>query len=227
MADLAPLLEAKDKRFEPNLGRRFHSNINRRFYTNSVRKPCWILRPLSLRRCVLAITVLCILSIIYFSHYTFNSPLTSLIHRNTRPEPNIKCSIMNGPRLPQNHDHKTEARLRSDPKVLVFVETMYSKLGREIAELLVYTRIKYKVEVSGKSLPVLTNLDKGRYGVIVFENFNKYLQMDNWNRELLDKYCREYMVGVIGFINPSEETLIGAQLKGFPLFIYTNLKLKV
>lgn len=49
---------------------------------------------------------------------------------------------MNGPRLPQNHDHKTEARLRSDPKVLVFVETMYSKLGREIAELLVYTRIK-------------------------------------------------------------------------------------
>lgn len=66
----------------------------------------------------------------------------SLIHRSTRPEPNIRCSVINGPRLSQNHDHKTEARLRSDPKVLVFVETMYSKLGRDIAELLVYTRIK-------------------------------------------------------------------------------------
>lgn len=103
---------------------------------------------------------------------------------------------------------------------------MYSKLGKDIAELLVYNRIKYKVEVAGKSLPVLTNLDKGRYGVIVFENFNKYLQMDNWNRELLDKYCREYLVGIIGFVSSSEESLVGAQLKGFPLFIHTNLRLK-
>lgn len=81
--------------------------------------------------------------------------------------------------------------------------------------------------MTGKSLPVLTNLDKGRYGVIVFENFNKYLQMDNWNRQLLDKYCREYYVGIIGFITPEEETYVGSQLKGFPLFIHTNLKLKV
>lgn len=81
--------------------------------------------------------------------------------------------------------------------------------------------------MTGKSVPVLTNLDKGRYGVIVFENLNKYLQMDNWNRELLDKYCREYYVGIIGFIAPEEETYVGSQLKGFPLFIHTNLKLKV
>lgn len=86
---------------------------------------------------------------------------------------------------------------------------------------------RYKIEVTGKSVPVLTNLDKGRYGVIVFENFSKYLQMDNWNRELLDKYCREYSVGIIGFITPEEETYVGSQLKGFPLFIHTNLKLKV
>lgn len=39
-------------------------------------------------------------------------------------------------------DHRTEARLRIDPKVLVFVETTYSGLGRDIAELLVYNRIK-------------------------------------------------------------------------------------
>jgi heparan sulfate N-deacetylase/N-sulfotransferase NDST2 len=40
------------------------------------------------------------------------------------------------------HDHRSAARLRIDPKVLVFVETTYSRLGREIAELLVYNRIK-------------------------------------------------------------------------------------
>lgn len=81
--------------------------------------------------------------------------------------------------------------------------------------------------MAGKSLPVLTNLDKGRYGVIVFENFSKYLEMDNWNRELLDKYCREYLVGMIGFIPSNEETYVGIQLKGFPLFIHTNQRLKV
>ncbi|KAL7295838.1 hypothetical protein TKK_0010885 [Trichogramma kaykai] len=85
---------------------------------------------------------------------------------------------------------------------------------------------RYKVEVAGKSLPVLTNLDKGRYGVLIFENLNKYLQMDKWNRELLDKYCREYSVGVVGFTPPAEESLVGAQLKGFPLFVHTNLRLK-
>lgn len=39
-------------------------------------------------------------------------------------------------------DHRSEARLRIDPKVLVFVETLYSRLGRDVAELLVYNRIK-------------------------------------------------------------------------------------
>lgn len=74
---------------------------------------------------------------------------------------------------------------------------------------------------------MLTNLDKGRYGVLIFENLNKYLQMDKWNRELLDKYCREYSVGIVGFAPSGEESLVGAQLKGFPLFVHTNLRLKV
>lgn len=80
--------------------------------------------------------------------------------------------------------------------------------------------------MAGKSLPILTNLDKGRYAVIVFENLDKYLSMDKWNRELLDKYCREYSVGIIGFVSASEETLVGAQLKNLPLYVHTNLRLR-
>lgn len=68
----------------------------------------------------------------------------SLIRRDTRPEPVIRCSTLRGAatRLQKAPDHRSEARLRIDPKVLVFVETLYSRLGREIAELLVYNRIK-------------------------------------------------------------------------------------
>ncbi|KAH1013852.1 bifunctional heparan sulfate N-deacetylase/N-sulfotransferase isoform X2 [Dendroctonus ponderosae] len=182
--------------------------------------------PSTLRKCVVAVVIFSIILIIIYSRQTRTPYLAKFIKSNTRPEPNIRCGVEHGLRILQNHDHKTDARLKSDPKVLVFVETIFSKLGKDIAELLVHTRIKYKVEVTGKSLPVLTNLDKGRYGVIIFENYNKYLQMDNWNRELLDKYCREYSVGIIGFIPAEDETYVGSQLKGFPLFIHTNLKLK-
>jgi heparan sulfate N-deacetylase/N-sulfotransferase NDST2 len=39
-------------------------------------------------------------------------------------------------------DHRSDARLRIDAKVLVIVESAYSRLGRDIAELLVANRIR-------------------------------------------------------------------------------------
>lgn len=72
-------------------------------------------------------------------------PYFRLIHYDTRPTPLVQC------RLARNRenvepsretDHRTDAAHRIDPKVLVFVETVYSRLGRDIAELLVYNRMK-------------------------------------------------------------------------------------
>ncbi|XP_026676467.1 bifunctional heparan sulfate N-deacetylase/N-sulfotransferase-like [Diaphorina citri] len=85
---------------------------------------------------------------------------------------------------------------------------------------------RYKIEVSGKSLPVMTNQDKGKYGVIVFENVAKYLEMDKWNRELLDKYCREYSVGIVAFFPPTETPRFDEPVRGFPLSRHSNMKLK-
>lgn len=50
--------------------------------------------------------------------------------------------------------------------------------------------------------------------------------MDSWNRSLLDKYCVEYGVGVIGFHKTSEKSLQSFQLKGFPFSVYGNLAVK-
>lgn len=83
------------------------------------------------------------------------------------------------------------------------------------------------MEVSGRSLPIMTNGDKGRFGTIVFENYTKYLYMDKWNKELLDKYCREYNVGILGFMPSRDETFVGAQIKNASLYIDTNVKVKV
>ena len=73
--------------------------------------------------------------------------LHRFMHRNTRPSPIVRCRLLDGvdghaAQEPQAADHRSEARLRIDAKVLVFVETTYSRLGRDIAELLVYNRMK-------------------------------------------------------------------------------------
>ncbi|XP_050669112.1 bifunctional heparan sulfate N-deacetylase/N-sulfotransferase [Leptidea sinapis] len=184
----------------------------------------WLASHVNVRKCVAGVMLLSVLTIFFYTYYV-TAPLTSLVWRDRVPRPLSQCSLV-ASHQQTARDHRSDARLRIDAKVLVIVESLYSKLGREIAELLVANRIRYKVEVAGKSLPVLTTLDKGRYGVIVFESLSKYANMDKWNRELLDKYCREYSVGVVGFATPGEETLVGAQLKGFPLFLHTNLRLK-
>lgn len=72
-----------------------------------------------------------------FVYYYF-----SLIRRESRPEPSIRCQVVDGWDRPPAHDHRSNVKIRIDAKVLVFVETTYSRLGRDIAELLVYNRIK-------------------------------------------------------------------------------------
>ncbi len=63
-----------------------------------------------------------------------------------------------------------------------------------MTELLSASRIKYKSVVAGKNLPDLIKISKGvgKYGVIIFEDFRSYLDMDDWNRDLLIKYCRTF-----------------------------------
>lgn len=70
----------------------------------------------------------------------------SLMHHDTRPSPLVRCSLGHGKiddvESSKEPDHRSDARSRIDPKVLIIVETTYSRLGRDIAELLVYNRIK-------------------------------------------------------------------------------------
>ncbi|KAK7140938.1 hypothetical protein R3I93_015170 [Phoxinus phoxinus] len=117
---------------------------------------------------------------------------------------------------------------RSDPVVLVFVESQYSQLGQEIVAILESARFRYRMEISpGKGdMPTLTDGQRGHFVLIVYENILKYVNMDAWNRELLDRYCIEFGVGIIGFFKANENSLLSAQLKGFPLFLHSNLGLK-
>ena len=193
----------------------------------------WVLRKFSVRKptitkVVLVLLFLTIVSLLCMSYYVQSQHYLAATVERIPLQTTVKCTLKN----PRTYDpigpnpHETNARLRLDNKVLVLIETQYSKLGKEIFSILEANRIKFKWEIAGKSLPYLTHMDKGKYSVVVFENLNVYLHMDLWNRQLLDKYCREYNVGIIAFTAVSEDSQMNAQIKGFPLSLHTNLALK-
>ncbi|KAK8384674.1 hypothetical protein O3P69_014327 [Scylla paramamosain] len=164
---------------------------------------------------VLAVLIAVLLLLLYSLGESSHRTIMSMV-RGRPPEAAFRC---NGPvnttsQLPHPHapPRPTQSRLREDPKVLLFTETQYSRTGQAIIHILVANRIKYKME--------------GKYGVVVFENFERYLQIDPWNRELLDKYLRDYGVGLVGFMPAREETQVGAKLRGFPLYVHSNLGLE-
>jgi hypothetical protein len=63
-----------------------------------------------------------------------------------RPEASYRCPTLtsSSERVRKWVDHSLlpGSKLKIDPKVLLFVETTFSKLGRDLAELLVHNRMK-------------------------------------------------------------------------------------
>lgn len=212
-----------------------HCNLP--FRAHLVGRRCCVLNRPNIKRWLVVALAFCVLSLLFFSYYVSQFHYHSFMR--LPPQPNFQCAhaipsfnahsiggVIPGVHQAMVNPHASNAQLRLDAKVLVFVETQYSPLGRLIREMLEAARIKFKVEITGKSLPLLTNLDKGKFAVIVFENLDKYLIMNRWNRDLLDKYCREYNVGIIGFMHKRDEAVNGAQLKGLPLYVDTNVGLQ-
>ena len=167
--------------------------------------------------------IFCVLSLVGLSYYVSTGMLNAI---GKPPRPLVTC--LSDPadvgRSTVN-DHGAMPQLRTVSKVLVLVETPFTKMGQEMVAILEATRIRYKMEVAQKRLPNLTHMDRGRYGVVIFERLESYLNMDNWNRQLLDKYCRQYSVGVMAFAHP-DERLFNAQVKDFPLFVHSKLSMR-
>uniref|UniRef100_A0A8C6Y6T6 [heparan sulfate]-glucosamine N-sulfotransferase n=1 Tax=Naja naja TaxID=35670 RepID=A0A8C6Y6T6_NAJNA len=184
-------------------------------------------RQLELHRLILLLIAFSLVSMCFLAYYVTNSPKI----KEPPPLPFSDCSnqhrILIQPqaswRLTKSVDNS-----RTDPVVLVFVESIYSQLGQEIVAILESSRFKYRTEIApGKGdVPTLMDKDHGRYALIIYENILKYVNLDTWNRDLLDKYCVEYGVGIIGFFKANENSLLSAQLKGFPLFLHSNLGLR-
>ncbi|NXX90326.1 NDST4 sulfotransferase, partial [Centropus bengalensis] len=117
---------------------------------------------------------------------------------------------------------------KTDPTVLLFVESQYSQLGQDIIAILESSRFQYHMVIAPAKgdIPPLTDNGRGKYTIVIYENILKYVSMDSWNRELLEKYCVEYSVSIIGFHKANENSSPTTKLKGLPLHLYNNVALK-
>uniref|UniRef100_A0A4X1T0P1 [heparan sulfate]-glucosamine N-sulfotransferase n=1 Tax=Sus scrofa TaxID=9823 RepID=A0A4X1T0P1_PIG len=187
-------------------------------------------RQLELHRLILLLIVFSLGSMGFLAYYVSTSPKA----KEPLPLPLGDCSSGGAagpgpvrPPVPPRPPRPPETT-RTEPVVLVFVESAYSQLGQEIVAILESSRFRYSTELApGRGdMPTLTDHTRGRYVLVIYENLLKYVNLDAWSRELLDRYCVEYGVGIIGFFRAHEHSLLSAQLKGFPLFLHSNLGLR-
>uniref|UniRef100_A0A8C9TLM7 [heparan sulfate]-glucosamine N-sulfotransferase n=1 Tax=Scleropages formosus TaxID=113540 RepID=A0A8C9TLM7_SCLFO len=190
-------------------------------------------------RLVLALIIFCLLSMALLGYYVSSSPK---IKEVPPPLPMATCGAAapptgfqrTPPLLSALAGHRRTGKVkptgspRTDPVVLVFVESLYSQLGQEIVAILETSHFRHRSEVApGKgTMPTLASRDRGRYALIIFENLLKYVNLDAWNRKLLDRYCVEFSVGVVGFLRPGGNSPPAAQLRGFPLLLHSGLDLR-
>ncbi|XP_025083666.1 bifunctional heparan sulfate N-deacetylase/N-sulfotransferase-like isoform X2 [Pomacea canaliculata] len=190
-----------------------------------------LLRNICLKRVTLLkalgfVLLLSVISSFLFSYHLMNfRPFRRI---SQPPQPRVTCRI--DPLMPRNlshqpHDHRSKERHRLGRRALIIVETQYSKPGTKIRNLLDAWRIDSKVEAVANSLPSLTHGEKGKFAVVFFENFSTYLNMDSWNRQLLDKYCQSFSVGIVGFVQAKDEESTLENIEGFPLTVEYNVQL--
>ena len=87
----------------------------------------------------------------------------------------------------------------TERRILLLLESAYSRHGKLLIHILNALKYPFKTEVVSKNLPMLTTAIHGRYSIVIVENYYKYLNLPKWNRQLLDKYCKEYKVCVGSF----------------------------
>lgn len=159
----------------------------------------------SLLRTLILILLLSLVSSLFFLYRVMDSSLH--LPKANPPIPHIRCHVAPTDMNPETYtplNHKVDEHIKLAHRALLITEMPNSKNGQKIRYFLNSLRIEVKFESKLKPIPTLTNKKSGRFAVVVFENFNSYLELDSWNKQLLDKYCHEYHVGIIGFVKPLE-----------------------
>ncbi|NXN96392.1 NDST4 sulfotransferase, partial [Rhinopomastus cyanomelas] len=182
----------------------------------------------SFRTLVILLATFCLLSIVISAYYLYTGYKQEMALVETTGEAECEDLRLLPYRSMELKTAKPIDPSKTDPTVLLFVESQYSQLGQDIVAILESSRFQYHMVIAPAKgdIPPLTDNGRGKYAVVIYENILKYVSMDSWNRELLEKYCVEYSVSIIGFHKANENSAPVTKLKGLPLHLHNNVALK-
>ncbi|KAM6301423.1 bifunctional heparan sulfate N-deacetylase/N-sulfotransferase 4 [Aegotheles albertisi] len=182
----------------------------------------------SFRTLVILLATFCLASIVISAYYLYTGYKQEMALVETTGQAECEDLKLLPYRSVELKTAKPIDPSRTDPTVLLFVESQYSQLGQDIIAILESSRFQYHMVIAPAKgdIPPLTDNGRGKYTIVIYENILKYVSMDSWNRELLEKYCVEYSVSIIGFHKANENSSPSTKLKGLPLHLYNNVALK-
>ncbi|NXT57073.1 NDST4 sulfotransferase, partial [Pluvianellus socialis] len=182
----------------------------------------------SFRTLVILLATFCLASIVISAYYLYTGYKQEMALAETTGEAECEDLKLLPYRSVELKTAKPIDPSKTNPTVLLFVESQYSQLGQDIIAILESSRFQYHMVIAPAKgdIPPLTDNGRGKYTIVIYENILKYVSMDSWNRELLEKYCVEYSVSIIGFHKANENSVPSTKLKGLPLHIYNNVALK-
>ncbi|KAM6345884.1 bifunctional heparan sulfate N-deacetylase/N-sulfotransferase 4 [Podargus strigoides] len=182
----------------------------------------------SFRTLVILLATFCLASIVISAYYLYTGYKQEIALVETTGEAECEDLKLLPYRSVELKTAKPIDPSKTEPTVLLFVESQYSQLGQDIIAILESSRFQYHMVIAPAKgdIPPLTDNGRGKYTVVIYENILKYVSMDSWNRELLEKYCVEYSVSIIGFHKANENSSPSTKLKGLPLHLYNNVALK-
>jgi len=153
-------------------------------------------RRLGLRQ-ALAITLLLAIAMLCYSMHSLQGVARPKLV--TELKARSFCPIDSKSELPKGEIDELDRWASNQVRVLVF--TSGGNTGREVKELLGAVRVKYKAQ-SPLKLPDVVKSAKGsaKYLAIIFIDIMDYYGMEIGNRKLLDKYCAQFKIGILGFL---------------------------
>ncbi|XP_069090262.1 bifunctional heparan sulfate N-deacetylase/N-sulfotransferase 4 [Pleurodeles waltl] len=180
------------------------------------------------RTLILLLATFCLLSIVISAYFLYNGYKQEITLIEATPDSDCGDIKLLPYRSMSTRTTKPIDASKIDPIVLLFVENQYSQLGQDIIAILESSKFQYHMVIGpGKGdMPPLAENGRGKYTLIIFENGLKYVNIDSWNRDLLEKYCVEYSVNIISFHKANENSLPNIKLNGFPLYIHNNVALR-
>ena len=117
-----------------------------------------------------------------------------------RPFSLYKCPINNSPDIlnERNYAYDLQWGGETNSRVLL-VARQDSIYAKTLANFIHYLKIPVRTEVFDGA-EFLLESKKGRFSIIVFEDFNNYLSLNQANKKSLLDYCSRNKVGIISFM---------------------------